>query len=65
MINAIYQRIYLAGYGGFALPRLLRRILAKTQIHRAWFLGFNGYFEQDGTKYGLSNQYSIMEIDRR
>lgn len=55
------KAIYLAGYGGYTLPRFLRRFFAKSEIHRAWFLGRHGYFEQDGIKYGLSTPYECKE----
>lgn len=56
-MNAIHMRLYLAGYGGWEMPRSIRRLIARTEFHRAWFLGFNGFFEQDGISYGLVNPY--------
>jgi len=56
-MNAIYHRIYLLGYSGWHMPRLLRRMIAKSHAHRAWFLGRSGYFEEDGIRFGLAKPY--------
>jgi hypothetical protein len=50
-MQRIYLDVYLAGYGGWVMPRWLRRLIAGTELHRAWVLGFNGYFKQDGDSY--------------
>lgn len=55
--NAILHRVYLLGYGGWVMPRRLRRILGGTQIHRAWFLGATGHFSQNGIRFGLARLY--------
>lgn len=55
--NAVLHHVYLWGYSGRALPRWARQAIAGTELHRAWFLGFNGFFEQDGTRYGLARPY--------
>jgi len=57
MRRAVLHRIYLAGYSGQIIPRWLRKALAKSQLHRAWFLGFKGCFEENGIRYGLANPY--------
>lgn len=57
MIDALAHRFYLHGYQGKTLPRAVRCILARTELHRAWFSGWHGCFEQDGTAYGPSNPY--------
>lgn len=57
MTNAVRHRVYLWGYTGHTLPRWARRVVAGTDLHRAWFLGFHGFFEQDGTSYGLARPY--------
>lgn len=54
-VNAIYHRIYLAGYGGWKMPRMMRRAIGGTHVHRAWFLGFTGHFTEYGVRYGLAN----------
>ena len=53
----LYLRIYLAGHSGRVMPRWLRRIAARSELHRAWLCGFNGCFEQDGVRYGPANPY--------
>lgn len=40
--NNPYSFIFHLGYQGFLLPRLLRRMIAKTRAHRAWLSGFTG-----------------------
>lgn len=57
MSDAILHRVYLWGYSGHAVPRWVRRTVAKSGLHRAWFLGFHGFFEQDGIQYGLARPY--------
>ncbi len=56
-MNRIYHRIYLAGYSGWHMPRRVRRMIAGTEFHRAWFLGSAGYFTQNGVAYGLAKPY--------
>ena len=51
------QRVYLAGYSGRVLPRWLRRLAARSALHRVWLSGFTGCFEQDGVRYGPANPY--------
>ncbi|MCY4316722.1 MAG: hypothetical protein OXC66_11505 [Roseovarius sp.] len=48
MADKILLRVYLWGYSGQTLPRWMRRFLARTSLHQAWFLGFAGFFKQDG-----------------
>ena len=55
--NRILNRVYLWGYSGHALPRWVRLVVVGSDLHRAWFLGFHGCFEQDGTSYGLARPY--------
>jgi len=61
--NAILHHVYLWGYSGHVLPRWARQAMAGTELHRAWFLGFNGFFEQDGTHYGLARPYGFRAED--
>lgn len=56
-MDRIYHRIYLAGYGGWQMPRRLRKLIAGTEAHRAWLLGFTGCFEQGGIQYGPAHPY--------
>ena len=55
--NAFLHWVYLLGYGGWYCPRSIRRIVARTEIHRAWFLGSTGHFSQDGIRFGLAQPY--------
>ncbi len=55
--NRLLHRVYLWGYAGHALPRWTRQAIAGSELHRAWFLGFNGFFDQDGVSYGLDHPY--------
>ncbi len=56
-MNQILHRIYLSGYGGWTMPRPLRRILARSSFHRAWLSGRNGCFVEAGIRYGPANPY--------
>ena len=40
----LYLRVYLGGHSGRVMPRWLRRIAARSELHRAWLCGFNGCF---------------------
>ncbi len=55
--DQILQRVYMMGYAGHDLPRLVRSAIAGSAIHRAWFLGHTGHFEEMGICYGLANPY--------
>lgn len=57
-MTPIYLRVYLAGHAQQALPRRLRKAIAGSQLHRAWLVGFLGFFEQDGVAYGPANPYA-------
>lgn len=61
MSNAVLHRIYLHGYQRGRLPRWMRRIGARTELHRAWLSGFHGRFEQAGVSYGPANPYPPFE----
>ena len=56
--NSLYHRIYLLGWRGWIMPRYLRKLIAHSEIHRSWFLGYNAYFEEDGVAYGLARPYA-------
>ena len=60
MNTAILHRIYLYGYSQNILPAWFRRILARSELHRAWLSGFNSCFAENGTSYGPSNPYRIV-----
>ena len=55
--DQILQRVYMMGYAGHVLPRLVRSAIAGSAIHRAWFLGYTGHFEEMGICHGLANPY--------
>ena len=44
-MTPLYHRIYLAGYSGWVMPRRLRKLIARSELHRAWLAGFLGIFE--------------------
>ena len=57
MRECILLRIYLLGYGGHQLPRRIRRLTARSALHRAWLGEFHGRFEEGGVQYGPANPY--------
>lgn len=60
MKTAILHRAYLYGYSRNVLPAWFRRIVARSELHRAWLSGFNGCFIENGTRYGPSNPYGLV-----
>jgi hypothetical protein len=50
MATSLSMRFYLAGYQGLVLSRPVRRLLAKTTLHRAWLQGHMGSFVENGRK---------------
>ncbi len=56
-MRKLHSHAYLAGYSGWSMPRLLRKLIAGSEIHRAWLLGWLGYFSQDGTAFGPALPY--------
>ena len=55
MKNAVLHWTFLKGYSGFALPVWVRKLIAGSEVHRAWFLGFTGHFSENDIRYGLAN----------
>jgi hypothetical protein len=53
------HRVYLWGYGGGRMPRMLRRMIAGSLIHRAWLLGWDGFFVEGDIQYGPANAYGL------
>ncbi|MPQ69427.1 hypothetical protein [Pseudomonas sp. MWU12-2323] len=45
-MTSMPTRFYLLGYTGYLLPRSLRRLLARTKLHRAWLAGDMGVFRE-------------------
>lgn len=60
MSNAVLHRIYLYGYQRGDLPRWMRRIIARTELHRAWLSGYHGRFEEAGVSYGPANTTAVI-----
>jgi len=65
MMKFIVYRAYLAGHSDRVMPRQVRRLLAGTELRRAWLLGSMGFFEQDGIQYGPANPYALAAGPRR
>ena len=57
MIERCLHHVYIWGYSGKHMPRWARRAMAGTGLHRAWFLGFHGFFAEAETQYGIGNPY--------
>ena len=45
-MTTLNTRFFLLGYSGYLLPRPMRRLLARTQMHRAWLAGDMGIFKK-------------------
>lgn len=56
-MSSLYLRVYLYGYDGNPMPRFLRKLIAGSEIHRAWLVGYKGFFEEDGIRFGPANRY--------
>ncbi len=62
----------MLGYQGRVLPRMLRRLFVRSDLHRAWLCGFHGRFEEDGLLYGpawpyrpvFTSRYGIMPFSK-
>jgi|GEM_PF-7063268 len=54
--GSVEFRFYLLGYSGRCISRQLRRVLAGTNLHRAWLSGHMGLYEQDGRKHGVCHR---------
>lgn len=55
--NSMLLRIYLMGYSGKTMPRIIRKALCRSEIHRAWLTGAKGFFTEGGVSYGPANPY--------
>lgn len=40
--DSFHEYVFHVGYQHFELPRWFRRLIAGTECHRAWYLGFSG-----------------------
>lgn len=56
-MNRIYHRVYLAALNGWIMPSRLRKLVARSELHRAWLLGHMGFFHEAGIAYGPANPY--------
>lgn len=45
-MNNLTLRFFLAGYAGLLLPRAIRRLIARTNMHRAWLSGDMGVYNE-------------------
>jgi hypothetical protein len=43
----ICERAYFIGYEQLFLPRRVRRVIAKSEIHRAWLAGNQDPYDSD------------------
>lgn len=53
ILGALLHRFYLYGYRGRVLPRLARRLLAGSALHRGWLAGHFGIYVEDGKQCGI------------
>jgi len=59
MQNHFLHRIYLWGYSGRVTPRWFRRAIARSELHRAWLSGRDGFFCEHGIQYGPASAYGL------
>lgn len=59
-MNSIYHRLYIYGYRGNDAPRLIRKVLARSELHRSWFSGRMGVFEVEGLRYSVGSPNGIV-----
>ncbi len=48
--------VYMQGYRGKVLPRAVRKLCAKSTLHRAWLAGHMGIFEQGDMRFGVTSR---------
>lgn len=53
-MNRIYHLIYFKGYSGYFYPQLIRKLFAKTELHRAWIAGRYGIYIENGIRKSLA-----------
>ena len=53
VVGYLSHRLYLWGYRGCVLPRLARRLIAGSSLHRGWLAGHMGVYEEGGVRYGV------------
>lgn len=55
----LLMRVFLHGHTHGEMPRWFRRAFARSDIHRAWLVGHDGCFWQDGMRFGPANPYGV------
>lgn len=40
--TGIYDFVFHLGYQGIIVPKMIRRLFVKTELHRAWLSGYTG-----------------------
>lgn len=45
----LLERFYFVGYQGLCLPRWLRRLTARHDLHYAWMRGYQAIYRQEGS----------------
>lgn len=50
------HKIYIFGYKGWLPQKWLRRLFAKSDIHRAWLTGYMGFFVESGKHCGVTDR---------
>lgn len=54
--NRCLHVVYIFGYQGWIPSRFVRKLLARSKVHRAWLAGNLGSFIEDGTKIGVCDR---------
>ena len=48
--KSIYLRVYVEGWGGWIMPRSIRKLIAGSELYNAWNLGYDDWvIERIGT----------------
>lgn len=51
--SSLVIRFYLIGYKSTIPPRILRKLIARSDLHRAWISGWNGNFTEGDKAMGV------------
>lgn len=57
LLKAPLVEAYFVGYQGGLPFRWVRRVLAKTDMHRSWLAGNMGSYYECGKKFGVCDRY--------
>jgi hypothetical protein len=60
MPESLEMRFYLAGYKGILLSRTLRRIIGRSNCHRAWLEGYMGSFIENDHKTSVCDRHGYL-----